>query len=121
MPRGAIVSNADDVARFYRALLCGRLLPPALLKAMQTIDPAATGGMPDAGILGGGWGLGLLRERFPCGAAWGHDAENPGYMTAAWNSADGARQVVVDRQQQPQPRRAGRPRMRQVLATAYCG
>jgi len=22
---------------------------------MQTIDPVATGGLPDAGILGGGW------------------------------------------------------------------
>jgi hypothetical protein len=62
---------------------------------MQTIDPAATGGIPDAGLLGGGWGLGLLRERFPCAAAWGHDSENPGYTTAAWSSADGARQVVV--------------------------
>jgi hypothetical protein len=89
---------------------------------MQTIDPAATGGVPDAGILGGGWGLGLLRERFPCGTAWGHDSETPGYMTAAWNSKDGNRQVVVvvnDHffdHDQPDARA-----MRQLLATAYCG
>jgi D-alanyl-D-alanine carboxypeptidase len=119
---GAILSNANDVARFYRALLKGRLLKPKQLKAMQTIDPAATGGIPDAGILGGGWGLGLLREKFPCGPAWGHDSEIPGYMKAAWNSKDGNRQVVVVvnshffDHDQPVSRA-----MRNVLTTAYCG
>src|SRR3954454_15936799 len=41
---GAMVSTADDVARFYGALLRGRLLRPAQLRAMRTIDPVATGG-----------------------------------------------------------------------------
>jgi len=119
-PAGAILSNADDVARFYRALLGGRLLPAEQLRAMRTIDPVATGGVPDAGILGGGWGLGLLRERFPCGPAWGHDAENPGYMTAAWNSRDGDRQVVVavnTNQDHDGPVSAA---MRELLTLAYC-
>ena len=40
---GAIVSNVDDLARFYRALLDGQLLPRTLLKSMRTIDPTATG------------------------------------------------------------------------------
>jgi D-alanyl-D-alanine carboxypeptidase len=119
---GAILSNASDVARFYRALLQGRLLSPKLLKAMQTIDPVATGGIPDAGSLGGGWGLGLLREKFPCGMAWGHDSETPGYMTAAWNSKDGNRQVFVVVNdhffEHDQPSAVA---MRKVLATAYCG
>jgi D-alanyl-D-alanine carboxypeptidase len=91
---GAIVSNASDVARFYRALLRGRLPTPQLLSEMQTIDPAATGGEPDHGILGGGWGLGLLREEFPCGEARG-TMRNPGYMIAAWNSKDATRPVMV--------------------------
>jgi D-alanyl-D-alanine carboxypeptidase len=119
---GAILSNADDVADFYRALLGGGLLTPELLTAMKTIDPVATGGVPDAGILGGGWGLGLLRESFPCGEAWGHDSETPGYMTAAWNSKNGNRQVVVfvnthffDHDD------AVAQAMRDVLKTAYCG
>jgi D-alanyl-D-alanine carboxypeptidase len=118
---GAIVSNADDVARFYRALLQGRLLPAKLLKSMRTIDPVATGGVPDAGILGGGWGLGLLREKFPCGQAWGHDAENPGYMTAAWNSKTGNRQVVVVVNSNFSHDEPVSRAMRNVLATAYCG
>ena len=119
---GAILSNADDVARFYQALLHGELLSVDLLASMMTIDPAATGGVPDAGILGGGWGLGLLREEFPCGVVWGHDSETPGYMTAAWNSEDGQRQVVVIVNshffEHDQPTSEA---MRNLLVTAYCG
>jgi D-alanyl-D-alanine carboxypeptidase len=118
---GAILSNAIDVARFYRALLQGRLLTPKQLKAMQTIDPVATGGVPDAGILGGGWGLGLLREKFPCGPAWGHDSEIPGYMKAAWSSKDGDRQVVVVVNSFFDPDQPVTRAMRKVLTTAYCG
>ncbi len=36
---GAIVSNADDLAHFYRALLQGRLLRPDLLATMQAAVP----------------------------------------------------------------------------------
>ena len=119
---GAILSNAKDVARFYRAVLSGRLLAHKLLKSMKTIDPVATGGVPDSGILGGGWGLGLLREEFPCGEAWGHDGENPGYKTAAWNSKNGKRQVVVIVNHHffshDEPVSEA---MRNVLVTAYCG
>jgi D-alanyl-D-alanine carboxypeptidase len=118
---GAILSNAGDVTVFYRALLQGRLLPNKLLKEMQTIDPVATGGVPDAGILGGGWGLGLLRETLPCGKAWGHDSENPGYMTAAWNSKNGDRQVVVVANTHQDHDGPVSTAMREVLTTAYCG
>jgi D-alanyl-D-alanine carboxypeptidase len=118
---GAILSNGDDVARFYRALLRGRLLPKALLKSMRTIDPAATGGIPDSGILGGGWGLGLLKERFPCGTAWGHDGENAGYMTAAWNDKDATRQVVVVVNSNYTHDEPVSRAMREVVATAFCG
>lgn len=118
---GAILSNADDLARFYHALLRGRLLTPHLLRQMQTIDPVATGGIPDAGILGGGWGLGLLREDFPCGQAWGHDAETLGYMTAAWNNNSGTRQVVVIVNSSFDHDAPVSQAMRDVLQTAYCG
>jgi D-alanyl-D-alanine carboxypeptidase len=119
---GAILSNAKDVARFYRALLRGRLLGPDLLESMQTIDPVATSVVPDTGFPGGGWGLGLLRETFPCGSeAWGHDSEIPGYTDAAWNSKDGTRQVVVVVNSFFGPDEPAIQALRKVLAEAYCG
>jgi D-alanyl-D-alanine carboxypeptidase len=118
---GAIVSTADDVARFYRALLRGRVLNPDLVQSMKTIDAVATGGIPDGGIRGGGWGLGLLRETFPCGQAWGHDSEIPGYMTAAWNSRDGTRQIVVVVNSVFTPNEPATRALRRVVSTAYCG
>jgi D-alanyl-D-alanine carboxypeptidase len=119
---GAVLTSADDLARFYRALLGGHLLQTRVLAQMRTIDPVATGGIPDAGILGGGWGLGLLREEFPCGEAWGHDAEHLGYMAAAWSSRHATRQVVVivnsGAFDHDAPVSAA---MREVLAAGYCG
>jgi D-alanyl-D-alanine carboxypeptidase len=119
---GGILSNAQDVARFYEALLRGRLLEPELLEAMQTIDPVATNPPfpPDAGIIGGGWGLGLLRETFPCGDAWGHDSETPGYMTAVWSNSNATRQVVVIVNTSVGHDEPVAAAMRAVLAAAYC-
>jgi D-alanyl-D-alanine carboxypeptidase len=118
---GAIVSTASDVARFFRALLRGRLLAPAQLRAMKTIDPVATGGVRDGGLRGGGWGLGLLRETFPCDIAWGHDSESPGYTSAAWNSADGRRQIVVVVNSFFPPAAPASRALRRLLVAAYCG
>jgi D-alanyl-D-alanine carboxypeptidase len=94
---GAIVSTVGDVAQFYRALLQGRVVRPELLQAMETTVPM--------GPPGEGYGLGLWhsrtlglapRFRLRCAAsAWGHDGDFPGYVTWAFNSRDGSRQVVV--------------------------
>jgi D-alanyl-D-alanine carboxypeptidase len=83
---GALVSNADDLARFYRALLGGGLLRPELLRLMETVVTPAPGFS---------YGLGLQRLREPCGFVWGHTGGSPGYIANAVNSKDGARQVVV--------------------------
>jgi D-alanyl-D-alanine carboxypeptidase len=87
---GAIVSNARDVAVFYRALLAGRLLRPDLLQAMKTTLEDPAGDIP-----GQRHGLGL--ELFPtrCGTAWGHNGTQPGYFVFAYTSEDGARQTVL--------------------------
>jgi D-alanyl-D-alanine carboxypeptidase len=58
---GAIVSTADDLARFYRTLVDGRLLRPDLLAEMKTTVP--TPGPAQR------YGLGLIRTRLPCGAS----------------------------------------------------
>lgn len=85
---GALVSTTRDLATFYRALLGGRLLPAAQLKAMRTVAPVARLGR-------GGYGLGLLRLRLSCGTAWGHDGELLGNSTFAVASPGGRRQAVV--------------------------
>jgi D-alanyl-D-alanine carboxypeptidase len=86
---GALVSNADDLARFYRALLGGRLLRADLLRLMRTTVAAP--------LLGPGhaYGLGLQRLPSPCGTLWGHTGASPGYAADALNSKNGQRQVVV--------------------------
>ena len=83
---GGLVSNADDLARFYRALLNGLLLRADLLRLMQTVVTPA----PDFA-----YGLGLLRLREQCGYVWGHTGGSPGYVANALNSKDGRRQVIV--------------------------
>ncbi|MFI9638773.1 serine hydrolase domain-containing protein [Micromonospora sp. NPDC051925] len=85
---GEIVSTPHDVNRFYRALLAGRLLPPAQLAAMQTIVPNPTD--PTAG-----YGLGLSWAQLPCGPVWGHTGGVIGHATYTFHRADGSRQVTL--------------------------
>jgi D-alanyl-D-alanine carboxypeptidase len=84
---GAVVSSADDISRFYRALLEGRVLSPDMLDAMFTTSP-----MPGSGRA---YGLGLMRTSTPCGTFWGHDGKIPGYSTWSFHAEDGARSLTV--------------------------
>jgi D-alanyl-D-alanine carboxypeptidase len=116
---GAIVSTADDIARFYRALLGGKLLEPAQMRELRT--PFATESPFGPGILTG-YSTGVFRMTLPCGEVWGHDGGTPGYRTFTVHRADGRRQVVVmanlgeDSLNQRQLRALNR-----VITTAYCG
>jgi D-alanyl-D-alanine carboxypeptidase len=83
---GALVSDGEDLARFFNALLGGRLLPPAELRSMETI----AGSTPLFS-----YGLGLEKVATTCGAVWGHTGAMPGYSTYALSSKDGRRQVIV--------------------------
>ena len=70
---GNMVSSVEDVARFYRALLQGRLLPPRLLRAMQTTVDTGQGSR---------YGLGLIALPLPCGGtAWGGEGACPATRT----------------------------------------
>lgn len=83
---GAVTSTATDLATFYTALLGGHLLPPALLRAMETtvnVNPVF------------GYGLGLYTQRGPCGTIWGHDGGVPGFETIAYSSKAGDRHVTM--------------------------
>jgi D-alanyl-D-alanine carboxypeptidase len=112
---GAVVSTADDLARFFRELLRGRLLRPELLRAMRT-TVAVT---PDQQ-----YGLGLYRTRAPCGGGspfWGHGGGAPGYATEALMRQDGRREfVLLVNTSESLPARAQEAHFR-ALALAYCG
>ena len=87
---GAVVANAADVASFYRALLSGRLLNPGSLRALKTTVTQGKGAELDAR-----YGLGIERYVTPCGIAWGHGGNIPGYKVYALSSTNGHRQVVL--------------------------
>ncbi|WFB07881.1 beta-lactamase family protein [Streptomyces sp. LX-29] len=83
---GELVSTLDDLARFFGALLDGRLLPGPQLRAMR--DTAASDGR---------YGLGLYPVRLPCGVTvWGHNGVISGSY-ALVVGAPGGRRVLAYR------------------------
>jgi D-alanyl-D-alanine carboxypeptidase len=81
------VSSVRDVARFYGALLGGRLLRPRELRRALTTVPAGRPGRRA--------GLGLELRRTPHGMLAGHDGDILGFSVRALSSRDGRRQAVV--------------------------
>ena len=88
---GAIVSTASDVARFYAALLSGRLLPAGLLAQMRSTITVT----PTQPVYGVAYGLGLSRWDTPCGPAWGLAGNLASYAAVAAATPDGHRVAVV--------------------------
>ena len=112
---GALVSNAHDLARFYRALYRGQLLSPALVKQMQTTVPVVPGAKTF------GYGQGLFKQPMGCGTAFGHPGAIPGFLADAWTSKDGNRQAVllVNIGEHSRSAKAS-ALLRHTLETAYC-
>jgi D-alanyl-D-alanine carboxypeptidase len=108
---GAIVSTVSDVATFYRALLGGRLLRPALLAEMERTVNTGTGD---------GYGLGLLQLRTECGRVLGHDGDFPGYASEAFTSSNGQRQLILFMNSDQFGKRITRA-LTQTLTTGFCG
>jgi D-alanyl-D-alanine carboxypeptidase len=83
---GAVVSTTDDLNRFYRALLGGKLIGEASLDEMTRTVP----------VSGLDYGLGIYSvELRGCGRFWGHDGAVFGAGMTALSSRDGKRQVAV--------------------------
>jgi D-alanyl-D-alanine carboxypeptidase len=79
----AIVSNGDDVTKFFASLLRGKILPSNLLTAMKTVAP------------GYDYGLGLMRVQTACGVAYGHVGDFIGHRNVVYAKANGKRVVDV--------------------------
>ncbi|MDA0637408.1 serine hydrolase [Nonomuraea sp. MCN248] len=86
---GAVVSTMDDLNRFYRELLRGKLIRSGTLAEMQRTVPVAAGG----GLIP--YGLGIYAADLPCGRFWGHDGAVWGMLTQSLSSPDGSRQISV--------------------------
>jgi D-alanyl-D-alanine carboxypeptidase len=120
---GAMTSTAADVARFYRALLRGALLPAHLLQAMETTV--------DAGANSEQYGFALWRTKtlaldphaqLSCSLVWGHNGGLPGWDAEAFSSLNGRRQVVVlSNTDVGSLSPAGARALLHVVETAYCG
>ncbi|PRX66909.1 D-alanyl-D-alanine carboxypeptidase [Nonomuraea fuscirosea] len=86
---GAAVTTMEDLNRFFRSLLRGELLGPALLAEMRTTVPIRS----LAGVVID-YGLGIYPLDLPCGRFWGHDGSIPGMETFAFSDAGGGRQFA---------------------------
>lgn len=80
---GQLISTPSDLAKVARALLEGRLLPPAQLAEMRkTVDAPLFPGWQ--------YGLGVFRVPLSCGGVyWGHGGDIPGYETRGGATEDG--------------------------------
>jgi D-alanyl-D-alanine carboxypeptidase len=88
---GGIVATTDDLNRFSRALLSGRLLAPAQLREMKHGVAVPVNPM---GVQA--YGLGLTTMRLSCGTLlYGNMGGLPGYTAWMLSSASGHRQIAV--------------------------
>ncbi|WP_434097583.1 serine hydrolase domain-containing protein [Streptomyces viridosporus] len=85
---GEMISDSEDLNRFHRALLTGRLLPPEQLDEMTTTVPVGPGH---------DYGLGLMRMTLSCGVTiWGHSGGISGSRTAAGTTEDGRHSLAFN-------------------------
>ncbi|GAB6899040.1 serine hydrolase domain-containing protein [Kineosporia succinea] len=93
---GAVVSDADDTATFFSAVLSGKLFSQKQLNQMkQTVD------VPADYPIRGGYGLGIFEIESACGPVWGHGGDTLGHHSTAIATADGRRTAVSDTTAEP--------------------
>ncbi|WFB11244.1 beta-lactamase family protein [Streptomyces sp. LX-29] len=86
---GEIVATAEDLNRFYRALLLGKLLGPRQLKEMTTTVPVGAGSNVS-------YGLGLMKLTTPCGDLWGHSGGIQGSSSQTLTTANGEHALSIN-------------------------
>ncbi|MEU9443453.1 serine hydrolase domain-containing protein [Streptomyces sp. NPDC048304] len=85
-----IISSADDLNRFYGALMSGKLLPPQQMNEMRTT-------VDDPAIPGGSYGLGIGRFTLGCGTTlWYRDGGTVGWITLTAVTEDGRHPLTFD-------------------------
>ncbi|WP_016697184.1 serine hydrolase domain-containing protein [Actinoalloteichus spitiensis] len=89
---GSLISTTDDLGRFFRALLGGRLLGPAeLAEMLRTVPARAPGSTAEAH-----YGLGIFwRPMAQGGGCWGHDGNILGFHHHTAVTENGDSEVVI--------------------------
>jgi D-alanyl-D-alanine carboxypeptidase len=117
---GGIVSSADDLGRFVRGYVGGRLFGPAIRREQRRFGP---GGSEPTGPGDNSAGLALFRYRLSCGTVYGHTGNTPGYTQFIAASSNGRSSATVSINQQITPT-VGEPaafrRLRHVFELAAC-
>ncbi|MFJ8353464.1 serine hydrolase domain-containing protein [Bacillus paramycoides] len=87
---GDMISNADDLNKFFSSLLGGKLLKENQLKEMITTVPVEGKGVGD------GYGLGIYETKLSNGVSiWGHAGGIPGFTTFAGGVIGGQHTFAV--------------------------
>ncbi|GAA3638433.1 serine hydrolase domain-containing protein [Kineosporia mesophila] len=98
---GAIVSDANDLSRFFSGVLGGKLFSQHQVNQMKkTVD------VPADYPIKGGYGLGLFRVDGACGTVWGHGGDTLGHHSTALATEDGRRTAVSDTTAEPSDTKA---------------
>ncbi|MEU8240981.1 serine hydrolase domain-containing protein [Actinoplanes missouriensis] len=93
---GAVITTADDLSRFFSAVLQAKLFSRAQLTQMKTTVPFSAD-FP----IHGGYGLGLMRTDTPCGTVWGHGGDTMGHHSTAAATENGRRTAITDATGEP--------------------
>jgi D-alanyl-D-alanine carboxypeptidase len=88
---GGLVSDLEDLTRFFRTLLGGGLVPPGLLAEMLETVAFPPGAVPFP--LQDRYGLGLSEVDTPAGRLVGHAGGIPGFLSIVLSTPDGRRQL----------------------------
>ncbi|KAA0774949.1 MULTISPECIES: serine hydrolase domain-containing protein [Bacillus] len=87
---GDMISDADDLNKFFSSLLGGKLLKETQLKEMLTTVPT------EREDIGHGYGLGIYETKLPNGVSvWGHTGGIPGFTTFAGGVMGGKHILAV--------------------------
>ncbi|MGW1177831.1 serine hydrolase domain-containing protein [Kitasatospora sp. NPDC002543] len=88
---GDMISTTGDLAVFFRALLEGRLLPPAQQREMfTTLDPQGHW-IPDTR-----YGLGIAEQKLSCGTVWGMGGAINGSWSYTFGTRDGRHLLATE-------------------------
>nr|WP_223243462.1 serine hydrolase domain-containing protein [Streptomyces sp. CBMA123] len=81
---GDLISTVGDLSTFFQALLGGRLLPPAQMAEMFTMQDPGNGWIPNSH-----YGLGIGSLTLSCGTVWGMGGAINGSWSYTFGTRDG--------------------------------